>query len=56
MPEIIEPLRAEAQEALAKDGGVWSFSTIKRLEHLDSFLKESQRMSHPSFREYFPQR
>lgn len=43
-PEYIQPLRAEAQEALAEDGQ-WKSSTIARLRRMDSFLKESQRVN-----------
>ncbi|KUI72796.1 Ent-kaurene oxidase [Cytospora mali] len=49
MPEYIEPLRLEAQTALAQEKGEWTLSVIKRLYRLDSFLKESQRMNHSSF-------
>lgn len=51
MPEYIEPLRREAEEALAQTNGEWEFSTIKRLPQLDSFLKESQRLNQSTFRE-----
>lgn len=43
-PEYIQPLRAEAQEALAEDGE-WKLSTLARLRRMDSFLKESQRVN-----------
>ncbi|GAB1319341.1 Ent-kaurene oxidase [Madurella fahalii] len=49
MPEYIEPLRSEAQTALARDNGEWKFSTIKKLRRLDSFLKESQRVNQSTF-------
>ncbi|KUI59027.1 Ent-kaurene oxidase [Cytospora mali] len=49
MPEYIEPLRLEAQTALAQEKGEWSLSALKRLHRLDSFLKESQRVNHSSF-------
>lgn len=50
MPEYFEPLRSEAQTALAQDNGEWKFSTLKRLRRLDSFLKESQRVNQSTFR------
>ncbi|KAF7870566.1 hypothetical protein EAF04_004310 [Stromatinia cepivora] len=49
MPEYIEPLRFEAQTALAQDNGEWRFSTIKKLRRLDSFPKESQRVNQSTF-------
>lgn len=53
MPEYVEPLRSEAQAALAQDNGEWQISTIKRLCRLDSFLKESQRVNQSMFREQY---
>lgn len=50
MPEYIDTLRLETQAALDQESGEWKLSTIKRLNRLDSFLKESQRMNHSSFR------
>ncbi|ROW16671.1 hypothetical protein VPNG_01760 [Cytospora leucostoma] len=49
MPEYVEPLRSEAQKALAQDNGEWKLSTTKRLRRLDSFLKESQRLNQSTF-------
>ncbi|KAI1116231.1 cytochrome P450 [Nemania sp. NC0429] len=49
MPQYAEPLRSEAQMALAQDDGQWQLSTIHRLRRLDSFLKESQRTNHSTF-------
>ncbi|KAJ8133010.1 hypothetical protein O1611_g617 [Lasiodiplodia mahajangana] len=49
MPQYAEPLRSEAEMALAQDGGAWQLSTIHRLRRLDSFLKESQRTNHSTF-------
>ncbi|KAI1130920.1 cytochrome P450 [Nemania abortiva] len=49
MPQYAEPLRSEAQAALAQDDGQWKLSTIHRLRRLDSFLKESQRFNHSTF-------
>lgn len=50
VPEYVEALRLEAQTSLAQDNGVWKLTTIKKLHRLDSFLKESQRMNHSTFR------
>lgn len=50
MPEYIEPLRSEAEAALKESKGDWQFSTIKRLQRMDSFLKESQRVNQSTFR------
>lgn len=50
MPEYIEPLRIEAQTALAEDNVQWQSSIIKKLQRLDSFLKESQRLNQSTFR------
>ncbi|KAK4109439.1 cytochrome P450 [Canariomyces notabilis] len=49
MPEFVEPLRSEAQVALAQTNGEWQFSTTKKLARLDSFLKESQRLNQSTF-------
>lgn len=48
-PEHIEPLREELVQALKQDGG-WDKPTTARLAKMDSFLKESQRLSPPSLR------
>lgn len=48
-PEHIEPLREELVQALKLDGG-WDKPTTARLAKMDSFLKESQRLSPPSLR------
>ncbi|KAG5962100.1 hypothetical protein E4U56_003488 [Claviceps arundinis] len=45
-PEYFEPLRQEMTTALAEGG--WQKTTLNRLYKLDSFLKESQRIS-PTF-------
>jgi len=50
MPQYIEPLRSEAQAALAHGNGKWTSETIKKLRKLDSFLKESQRINQSTFR------
>ena len=52
MPEYFEPLRFEAQSALQGSGGVWSIETLFKLQTLDSFMKESQRLNASSFREF----
>ncbi|CAG9981478.1 unnamed protein product, partial [Clonostachys byssicola] len=49
MPEYVGALREEAESALAESGGVWQYSTIKKLRQLDSFLKESQRVNQSTF-------
>lgn len=43
-PEYFEPLRAEVQEVVSAEGG-WGKTTLNKLRKIDSFLKESQRMS-----------
>ena len=55
MPEYIQPLRMEAQNALLESGGVWSIESLSKLGRLDSFLKESQRLNASSFRKFFRQ-
>lgn len=55
MPEYIQPLRIEAQNALQESGGVWSIESLSKLGRLDSFLKESQRLNASSFRKFFRQ-
>ncbi|KAF2144926.1 uncharacterized protein K452DRAFT_265384 [Aplosporella prunicola CBS 121167] len=45
-PEYVEPLREEIQTVLAETGG-FTKDTMAKLKKLDSFLKESQRMSPP---------
>lgn len=46
-PEYFEPLREEAKQVLAEDGG-WKKTTLNKMRKLDSFLKESQRFNPPS--------
>ena len=46
MPDNIEPLRREA-ESVVHECSSWQLPSLDRLEKLDSFLKESQRMNHP---------
>ncbi|KAL9095449.1 MAG: hypothetical protein Q9165_002320 [Trypethelium subeluteriae] len=45
--EHIEPLRAELEEVLSMNGGVWDKNSIIKLRKMDSFIRESQRMSPP---------
>ncbi|KAI0194214.1 cytochrome P450 [Astrocystis sublimbata] len=49
MPEYIEPLRSEAQASYSLENDKWELSTVQRLRRLDSFLKESQRLSNARF-------
>jgi hypothetical protein len=53
MPHYIEPLRSEAQTALAETNGEWDLETVKKLKRLDSFLKESQRLNQSTFRKLY---
>ncbi|KAL8761588.1 MAG: hypothetical protein Q9184_002296 [Pyrenodesmia sp. 2 TL-2023] len=46
-PEYIEPLREEVEAAIKEDGG-WKKATLNKMQKLDSFLKESQRVTPPS--------
>lgn len=46
-PEYFEPLREELVNALGEDGA-WDKTTVNKLRKMDSFLRESQRMSPPS--------
>lgn len=39
-------LREEIEGALSQEGD-WTLSAIHRMQKLDSFLKESQRLNHP---------
>lgn len=45
MPELIPELREEIQEALAKNGGVFTTAALQSMKKLDSFLKETLRMN-----------
>lgn len=49
MPEYIEPLRNEIRGLLREDGD-WSPTTPARMRKMDSFFRESQRLSPPSIR------
>lgn len=46
-PETIISLREEIEQALAENGG-WTKATINKMQKLDSFLKESQRINPPA--------
>ena len=46
-PEYIPELRDEVQSILEQDGG-WQKQTLTKMRKVDSFMKESQRMSPPS--------
>ena len=46
-PDHVQPLRHEAAAALEENGGVWDKNSIVKLRKMDSFLRESQRMSPP---------
>ncbi|OCK79691.1 cytochrome P450 [Lepidopterella palustris CBS 459.81] len=49
MPEYIQPLRDEINEALASSGGKFNKSILSKLHLLDSCIKESQRYNPPDF-------
>lgn len=53
-PEHIEPLREEVRRVMKEDGG-WRKGTPAKLELMDSFMKESQRVnaSSPSMLNHF---
>ena len=46
-PEYIPELREEIQTAITSDSG-WQKTTLTKMQKLDSFIKESQRMHPPS--------
>ncbi|OQD97276.1 hypothetical protein PENVUL_c084G05497 [Penicillium vulpinum] len=46
-PEFVEPLRQEITDSL-EQGGKWAKTTLGKMHKLDSFIKESQRLSPPS--------
>jgi len=45
-PEYVAPLREEAEAVIKEEG--WSKKAIGKLHKLDSFLKESQRLTVPA--------
>ncbi|KAI4095181.1 MAG: hypothetical protein LQ339_007341 [Xanthoria mediterranea] len=49
MPDYVSALRLEAQAALENGGGVWNMESLKNLQKLDSFFKESQRVNPSTF-------
>lgn len=46
-PAHVQPLRDELQRVLKEDGG-WKKGTPAKLERMDSFMKESQRINNPT--------
>jgi hypothetical protein len=42
-PEYVEPMREEVETVINEDG--WTKAAVGRLWKVDSFLKESQRLS-----------
>jgi Cytochrome P450 len=52
-PEYIPELREEVEQVLAEDGG-WQKSTTNKMQKMDSFMKEVQRVNPPSARTYPP--
>ncbi|KAI9927419.1 hypothetical protein ASPWEDRAFT_175021 [Aspergillus wentii DTO 134E9] len=46
-PEYLEPLREELDAVMKQDGGILVKSSMPKLRLMDSFLKESQRLSPP---------
>jgi cytochrome P450 len=49
-PEYVEPLRKELVDAMEKTDGMITKQTLNQLRKLDSFMRESQRLSPPSLR------
>ena len=52
-PEYISSLREEIEQALTEDGG-WQKTTPAKLQKMDSFMKEVQRLNPPSARKRAP--
>jgi cytochrome P450 len=50
--EYIKPLREELEAALREEGGVFTRQSVQKMELMDSFLKESQRLSPPQTSRY----
>ena len=48
-PEYVEPLRQEALEVLCKGG--YTKQALAGMKKIDSFMRESQRLSPPTLRE-----
>lgn len=55
MPQYVDDLRQELEDALRLNGGQWDYETLKRLKRMDSFLKESQRFHPHSYRKSYVQ-
>lgn len=53
MPEYVQPLRDELNEALLQSGGKFDKSVLSKLHLLDSFMKESQRYNPPGFSKHY---
>ena len=53
MPQYFEPLREEISSILREDGG-WGPNTFAKMRKMDSFLRESQRISPNGIRESPP--
>ena len=52
-PEYLEPLREELERVLEEDNG-WRKGTAAKMQRMDSFMKEVQRLNPPSACEYQP--
>ncbi|KAL4815067.1 cytochrome P450 [Aspergillus spinulosporus] len=46
--DYVEPLRQEVLQAVAEDGGVYRKTTLTKMQDLDSFIKEVQRLNPPA--------
>lgn len=51
-PEYVEPLRQEALEVLREEG--YTKQALNDMKQMDSFMRESQRMSPPTLRQFSP--
>lgn len=49
MPEIIPELRQEIRDALAETGGIFTSQALQKMKKLDSFLRETSRVTPPGF-------
>ncbi|KAM4059008.1 cytochrome p450 [Hirsutella rhossiliensis] len=47
-PHYLNELRSEALQVLQEEGGEWKRQSVSKLWKMDSFLRESQRLSPPS--------
>ena len=50
-PQYVEPLRQEIDGIIKEEEG-WTLAGLRRMEKLDSFLRESQRVNHPGLCKY----